>query len=567
VLRELRIRNFAVVENTAATFGPGLNVLTGETGAGKSIVVDALLLVRGARAQADVIRTETDSATVEAVFEVEPSDAVASHLAEAGIGLEDGTVVIRRELARSGRHRAFVNDGAVTVGLLERLGELLIEVHGQHEHQRLLHPALQLDLLDRFAALDELRRRVAEVHAKHRAAAAAVERERAAARERAQREDMLRFQVGELQAARLRVGEEEELRLERTRLQHAERFRTTLADVQALLHDDRDAVVSRLGRAARLLRDLGRLDPGFGAPAESLEVAHLHVDETVIALRSLRDAIEDEPGRLEAIEERLGTLTRLRRKYGDSEAAMLDFLAEAAADLERLEHHEEYLAGEERRVGELEAELLAAATTLSERRLAAARRLEAAAQREVRELGMAQARFDIGLERAGAGEISARGLDRVEFRLSANPGAEPRPLARIASGGELSRTMLALNAAVLATGDRPATMVFDEVDAGIGGHVAATVGGKLAAVARGGQVLCVTHSPQIAAQAHRHLRVAKAVRGGQTRASVHALEGEARVEEVARMLGGDPPTATALSHARELLRAAGPGPRSRRRPG
>jgi DNA repair protein RecN (Recombination protein N) len=565
VLRELRIRNFAVVENTTATFGPGLNVLTGETGAGKSIVVDALLLVRGARAQSDVIRSETESATVEAVFEVGASGPVAAVLTEAGIDVDDGAVVIRRELARTGRHRAFVNDAAVSVGLLERLGDLLVEVHGQHEHQRLLQPTLQLELLDRFAGLDDLRRRVAELHAKHRSAVAAVEGERAAARERAQREDMLRFQVGELRAARLRIGEEEELRAERIRLQHAERFRTTVAEVQGLLHDDRDAAAGRLGRAVRLLRDLGRLDAAFAATAEGLEAALVQVDEAVTALRALRGTIEAEPGRLEAIDERLDALTRLKRKYGDTEAAMLDFLASAAGELERLEHHEELLAGEERRLGELGTELLAAATTLSERRAGAARRLGSDAQREVRRLGMERASFEIVVERTNPAELSARGLDRVEFRLSANPGEEPRPLARIASGGELSRTMLALNAAVLAAGERPATMVFDEVDAGIGGHVASVVGEKLVEVAARGQVLCVTHLPQIAAQAQRHLGVAKAVRGGRTRATVQALEGEARTGEIARMLAGDPPTATALSHARELLAAgSGGGPRRRR---
>jgi DNA repair protein RecN (Recombination protein N) len=566
VLRELRIKNFAVVENTTATFGPGLNVLTGETGAGKSIVVDALLLVRGARVQSDLIRTDTDAATVEAVFDVEPSSPVAAALEEAGIGPDDGTVVIRRELARAGRHRAFVNDAAVTVGLLERLGDLLVEVHGQHEHQRLLQPALQLDLLDRFAGLEDLRRSVGESHAKHRAAAAVVERERAAARERAQREDLLRFQVGELQAARLRVGEEDELRTERVRLQHAERFRVALAEAQRLLHADPDAATGRLGRAVRLLRDLGRLDAAFAAPADDLEAALVQVDEVLITLRGLGDTIDAEPGRLEAIEERLDALRRLERKYGDTEAAMLEYLAGAAAELERLEHHEEFLAGEERRLGEQEAELLAAAATLSERRAAAAQRLAAAAQREVRGLGMERARFEIAMERAAPAEVSARGLDRVEFLLSANPGEEPRPLARIASGGELSRTMLALNAAVLAGGERPATMVFDEVDAGIGAHVAAAVGQKLAAVAAGGQVLCVTHLPQIAAQAQRHLGVAKAVRGGRTRATVGGLDGEARVGEIARMLAGDPPTATALSHARELLAGAPSGGPRRRRP-
>src|SRR5712692_3226913 len=558
MLRELRIRNFAVIESVTAPFGPGLNVLSGETGAGKSMLIDAILLVRGARAQTDVIRTDAETATVEAVFDAEPRGPVADVLDEAGLALEDGQLVVRRELARGGRHRAFVNDSPVTVALLERLGDHLVEVHGQHEHQLLLEPARQLELLDRFADAEDLRERVASLVAKYRAAREAVERTRAAERDRAQREDQLRFQVSELDGARLRPGEEEELRGERRRAQHAERLLAGIVEAAALLADDEGSAAARIHRAARLLTDLGRLDPAFTGPVETLDAAAIQLDEALARIRALRDAVSVEPGRLEAVDERLDALTRLKRKYGDTEQAMLAFRDRAAAELDRLGRHEEILAEQERLLAELHAELAEAADELSERRRAAGERLAPQAERELRALGMERAVFRIALERGALDDVSPRGLDRAEFRLSTNPGEELRPLARVASGGELSRAMLALKT-VLAKADRVPTMVFDEVDAGIGGRVAAVVAQKLAGAAEGRQVLCVTHLAPIAARAHHHLRVAKSVRAGRTRVSAELLAGEARVEEVARMLGGARVTDTARGHARELLGAASGG--------
>ncbi|HKC99147.1 MAG TPA: DNA repair protein RecN [Methylomirabilota bacterium] len=552
MLIEIRVRNFAVIDAVTVAFQSGLNVLTGETGAGKSMLLDAILLIRGARAQSDVIRTDTDTATVEAVFEVGPRNPATVVLDEAGLGLEEGQLVVRRELTRSGRHRAFVNDSPVTVGLLERLGDHLVEIHGQHEHQRLLEPARQLDLLDRFADTDELRDRVGDLFAKHRAAGAELERARAAERDRAQREDLLRLQVSELDGARLRPGEEEELRLERRRLQHAERLSAGLAEAAGLLNDDDSSAMSRLQRTARLLRDLARLDPAFAAPADSVEGAGALVEDALAAVRALRDSIAMTPGRLEAIDERLDALTRLKRKYGDTEAAMLAFRAEAAGELERLGRHEEILAEQERAVRELEAELSGAAHELAKRRHDAAERFAGEAARELRQLGMERARFEVAVTRAPFAEIGPRGLDRVEFRLSTNPGEDVRALARIVSGGELSRTMLALKA-ILARAERVPTMIFDEVDSGIGGRVAAVVAQKLAAAAEGRQVLCVTHLAPIAARAAHHVRVVKSMRGGRTRVSAAPVTGEARVEEIARMVAGDRVTETARGHARELL--------------
>ncbi|HSP73460.1 MAG TPA: hypothetical protein VLN26_13885, partial [Gaiellaceae bacterium] len=431
--------------------------------------------------------------------------------------------------------------------------EQLVEVHGQHEHQRLLEPVRQLELLDRFADAEPLQERVATLFAKYRAAGEELEHTRAAERDRAQREDVLKFQVSELEAARLRPGEEAALRGELKRLQHAERFAAGLAEAHGLLDEDAQSVTTRLARAIRLLHDLGRLDAAFAAPAETLETARIQVEEVLAAMRALRDSVVFEPGRLEAIDDRLHTLARLRRKYGDSEEAMLRFRDEAAAELDRLARHDELVAGQERTLGELRAELATAAEALSERRRAAAARLATRTERQLRALGMERAVFDVAVEPGPLEQASARGVDRAEFRLSTNPGEEVKSLARVASGGELSRTMLALEA-VLARADRVPTLVFDEVDAGIGGHVAGVVGETLCAAAEGRQVLCVTHLAAIAAHAQHHVRVVKSVRGGRTRVGADTVEGDARVGEVARMLGGDASSA-ARDHARTLLGA------------
>jgi DNA repair protein RecN (Recombination protein N) len=554
MLRELRIRNLAVIEAVSVPFEAGLNVLTGETGAGKSILVDALLLIRGARAQSDAIRTEADVATVEAVFDVEGDGEVARVLESAGLATEDGELVIRRELARSGRHRAFVNDSPVTVAFLERLGDHLVDVHGQHEQQRLVEPSAQLDLLDRFAEAEALRARVGDLHARVRDAEAAIADLRRSVRDAAQREDLLRFQLSELDAARLRSGEEEELRSEQRRLQHAERFTTGITEVTDALRDDESSALARVARAAKILRDLGRLDPAFAAPAELLDAGAAQVEEALLALRELRAAMSSDPTALEAIEDRLDALTRLKRKYGDSVEAMLAFRRTAADELDRLARHDELLAAEEAGLATARGEALAVAGDLGAARRAAATRLSALVQKEVRALGMERAVFEVGLEALAADQFSARGLERAEFRFGANPGEDVRPLARVASGGELSRTMLALEV-VLSTADRIPTMVFDEVDAGIGGRTAGALAQKLSAVASRRQVLCVTHLAPIAAAAHHHVRVVKSVRAGRTRATVGSLKADERVEEIARMLGGEPPTAAALGHARELLGA------------
>ncbi len=569
MLRELTIRNLAVLEEAKVAFAAGLNVLTGETGAGKSIVIDALLLVRGARVQADLIRTGAETASVEAVFEVPPTGPVAAVLDEAGHAPADGQLVIKRELSRSGRHRVFVNDSAATAGLLERLGDVLVEIHGQHEHQRLMEPARQLDLLDRFADCEEARLRLGEGWRRWDTARSELARIRDEAREGARKEELYRWELSEIDAVQLRDGEEDELRGERRRLQNAERIYAGLQEVMDLLQEDAQAASARLGRAVSLLRELSRFDPDVGAPIEALEGAQAYVEDAVARARALRDRAVMDPDRLRLVDERLDAISGIKRKYGETAAAVSAYREEIARALDRIERHDaivEETQAEVARAGEAASRQ---GRELSETRAEAAPRLERLIQRELRTLGMDHARFRVALRRETAGaedlasgpdgwRLGVRGAESAEFLLSANPGEELKPLAKVVSGGELSRTMLAIKTILAASEDVP-SMVFDEVDAGIGGRVADAVGHKLRQTAAGRQVLCVTHLAPIAAYAEHHLLVDKRVAKGATKTTVTALDAGGQVEEIARMLGGERITDASRRHARELLKAARSG--------
>ena len=569
MLRELTIRNLAVLEEAKVAFAAGLNVLTGETGAGKSIVIDALLLIRGARVQADLIRTGAETASVEAVFEVPPSGPVAAVLDEAGHAPADGQLVIKRELSRSGRHRVFVNDSAATVGLLERLGDVLVEIHGQHEHQRLMEPARQLDLLDRFADCEEARLRLGERWRQWDTARSDLARIRDEAREGARKEELYRWELSEIDAVQLRDGEEDELRGERRRLQNAERIYAGLQEVMDLLQEDAQAAGARLGRAASLLRDLSRFDPDVGAPIEALEGAQAYVEDAVARARALRDRAVMDPDRLRLVDERLDAISGIKRKYGETSAAVSAYREEIARALDRIERHDAIVEETQAEVARASEAASRQGRELSETRAEAAPRLERLIQRELRTLGMDHARFRVALRREVAGaedlasgpdgwRLGARGAESAEFLLSANPGEELKPLAKVVSGGELSRTMLAIKTILAASEDVP-SMVFDEVDAGIGGRVADAVGHKLRQTAAGRQVLCVTHLAPIAAYAEHHLLVDKRVAKGATKTTVTALDAGGQVEEIARMLGGERITDASRRHARELLKAARSG--------
>ena len=567
MLRELRVRNLAVIESLTVPFGPGLNVLTGETGAGKSILIDALTLLLGERAQpAETIRAGAETATIEAVFDAPRKSAVAALLQEHGIPLENGQLVVRRELVRGGRGRVFLNDANTTLALLERLGEALVEVHGQHEHQALLRPLRHLDLVDAFAGLGILRDRLRQRYDEWRSSTMELDALRTAQTDQATRTAEYREAMAEIDAGRLRAGEEEELREERRRLMNAERLAEGANVAYRELYDDPASAVERAGRAASLLRDLVRLDPRDQPTVQALDTALVHLDETARALRSYRDGVVFDPPRLEAIERRVDEIGRLKRKFGESVDAVLAHRARLETDFEGLARAGEDEGRLVERVERLRTELATRATDLAERRDQAVSRLETAVMAELTALDLESAAFRVrlGRERAAPGELPVgpegwrlgpKGVDHAEFLFSANAGEDVRPLARIASGGELSRTMLALKVVLAATDGVP-VLIFDEVDVGIGGKTADTVGKKLRQVARTRQVLCVTHLPQIAAYADQHFRVEKREEDGRTATTVAVLVKNDRVREVARMLGGESVTDTSLQHALELITQA-----------
>ncbi len=568
MLGELHIRDLGVIDDARLQVAPGLNVLTGETGAGKTMVVDALALLLGERADPGAVRAGRPAALVEGRLAVDEDGQVAAALAAAGVEDEEGEVVVARQVLVEGRSRAQLQGRMATVAAIAEVVRPLVEVHGQHEFQRLLRPAVQRELLDRFAG-DKVLALRAEFSATWRRLRA-VTRELgeldARARERAREADLLRYQLEEIDAGGVRVGELAELAAEAERLTNAEALRESAALAWQLLEGSDDAGASTaLGAAARAVAAPGRHDPSLGELGERAQGLAAEVSDLVSSLRAYTESVLVDPERLEVLQSRIALLRDLQRKYGDDEAAVLAFAGRAAARLAELEGGALRSEALEAEAGELRARLADLGTALSARRAEAAAKLAAALRAELVDLAMPHAQVQIAVEQdedAAGIEIGGRrlaagddGLDRVEVLLSANPGMPLRPLARAASGGELSRVMLALRV-VLAGVDRTPTLVFDEVDAGVGGRTAAAVGHRLAQLARHHQVLVVTHLPQIAAYADRHFVVEKQSTAGHTRTAVWALDDGGRVTELSRMLSGMEGSGLAQAHAEELLAAA-----------
>jgi DNA repair protein RecN (Recombination protein N) len=555
MLKLLRINNIALIPSLELELEPGLTLLTGETGAGKSILIDALGLLLGDRASPELIRSGEDRASVEAVVEME---AAAAFLEERGLPVEGSEVILRRELQSAGKGRATVNGALVPVSLLRDLAPRVAVVHGQHEPQGLVDAQTHLDLLDNFAGPDE-GGAVAELYREWRAADTALERLRHDRREAERQLETLRFQAAEIDNAALAPGEEEALRAQKARQANADRLAALSSEAYQLLYDDEAAVLGRLGQALKRVEDLAAIDPGFEPLADGRAAVMAPLEDLALRLRDYHEHLEVSPGRLDEIESRLAQIERLKKKYGASVEQVIAFGERCRRELESLGTPEQQEHTLEERREKLGAAYLERARALSRRRRAAAGELRKRVQAALAELAMEKTRFEVAFEPAGeaaAADPSSwteRGLERAEFLMSPNPGEELRPLARIASGGELSRLMLGLKSVVRK--DPPGlTLVFDEVDAGIGGRVAEVVGRKLKAVAARQQVLCVTHLPQIAALADQHLAVRKRVLGGRTVTFVETLGDSGRVEEVARMLGGATITATARQHAREMLK-------------
>ena len=564
MLESLRIERLAVVDAVEIEFGPGLNVLTGETGAGKSIVLSALGLLAGGRARQEAIRDGADEARVEAVFATEGLPELAAALAARGLEVEDDRLIVQRRLARSGRHRARVAGETVPASQLAELFAGRIEISSQHESQALLRPETQGRLLDAFGRLEPDRAEVARRHTRLRALDREIARLREAAEARARREDFLAFQVDEIEQAGVEPGEYEGLRTERSRLAHAQQIRLDAARAVAALAGDPSATdalgaADLVAQATRAVDGLVALDPTVRELGPRLRSLDAELGDLAAELERYADGIEADPGRLAAVEERLDRLEGLRRKYGDEEQAVLDFRDSALEELTTLRAAEAGLAKLAAERGAGEAALARAAGRLTAGRRKAARKLAREAERAIRTLALTEARFGVDLDpvpdEAGL-PCGPGGAEAPIFRFAADPGSEPRSLRRVASGGELSRLFLALKN-VLRRGEPGMVLVFDEVDAGIGGAVAERVGAALAELAREHQVLCITHLPQVAARADHHLRVQKRTEQGRSVVRVERLAGEARVDEIARMAGGVEVGEATREHARALLTGGG----------
>ena len=548
MLVSLRILHFAIIDQVTIDFDAGLSALTGETGAGKSILVDAINLVLGGRASADLIRTGEDAATVEALFQLDARAKTA--LEEAGVAVEGDELLVKRVVSRSGKNKVLLNGGPATLAMLGRLGPRLIDISGQHEHQSLLDPAAHREAVDSAGGHGAIRERMAHAFAAFEVARREAEALAAKDADRARREDYLRFQVEELRALAPKTGEDGALVAERSRLFHAETLAEAVTRSEESLYSGEGSVAEQLKTVAGRLAAAAKLDSTLAGLLAPLASARVEVEEVARTLRD-RHADEADPGRLAEIEDRLATLERLRKKHGVPDAAALEvLLVGLERELAELASFEEALAAKRHAEHVARQAADAVAVELTKARTKSAKRLAVEVERELAELGMAQTRFEVAVRSA---PLSADGADEVEFRIAPNPGEEPKALARIASGGELSRVMLALKCVV--AGHHPvATYVFDEVDAGIGGAIAERIGKKLAAVADGGhQVLCITHLPQVASCAKTHVRVSKRVAGGRTSIQVEPLDAAAREEEIARMLGGVEITAATRAHAREML--------------
>ncbi len=554
MLLELRLRNVAVIDAVTLPLADGLNVLTGETGAGKSLIVGALGMLLGERAASDRVRSGTEKATVEGVFTLRAGDSVRSALDARGIDADEELLVLKREIGSNGRSRAWINGSPVTAAVLAEIGALLVSVHGQHDSRQLLEPEHQRDILDVFAGAEAERQRVAEAHA-HRAAIAARERELEARRQDAgRRADYLRFVVREIEDARPVRGEDDAMDVEIRRLGHASELRALAEQAAGAIDGDERAALGTLGAVRRALASLARIDPETIQWQGAFDGAVYALDELARELERYGESIDADPERLRKLESRRDVLHSLTRKYGPTIDDVLATGRTAREELDLVDGGAIDLRALADARAAADGALAEAAADLARRRASGATRLARAVSLLLPELGMPDGRFDVSLvplDRCGS-----FGAESVVFLARLNAGGDMRPLARIASGGELSRVMLALST-VLARLQHVPTLVFDEVDAGIGGAVASQVGALMRRVAGHHQVLAISHLAQIAARAHRHVVVSKGAVGTVTTADTHVVDGEARVLEIARMLGGDADRDVSRAHARELLERGG----------
>ncbi|MGI6574505.1 MAG: DNA repair protein RecN [bacterium] len=570
MLLELEVQNLAVIERLHLALTPGLNILTGETGAGKSILIDALGLVLGQRANLDLIRTGTKQARVAALFQIWDKSELHNLLAELDVELaEDGQLLLTREITVNGKNVCRINGKLATVGMLRSIGELLVDIHGQHDHQSLWKPENHIDFLDNYGGeeLIILRQFVGEKYRLFRSLQKKMQELESSARERAQKMDLYSFQAREIAAAALQQGEEEELLSQKEILLHGEKlFQLTQAAYQVLYGDDEaKAVIENLQQVLAWLQQAASLDARLQSLVDNLTSLYYQLDDIAHELRSYRDNLELNPARLEEVEDRLHIIAELKRKYGENISEILQYGNWVQGEIEKLIHTDEARSALKEQIAAVEKELISAAHDLSVKRKTLGQAFAQNVKAELVQLGMTKTQFFVSIsqreEEAGLSldtkkpAIGPKGFDQVEFLLAPNPGETPKPLARIASGGELSRVMLGLKT-VLADIDAVPTLIFDEIDAGIGGRAAQAVAEKLSRLSTKRQVLCITHLPQIASMADSHWKITKETVNNRTFTIVSALDLAGRVDELARMLGGAEVTATTKKHALEMLKLA-----------
>ena len=552
MLIELRIKDYAVIHDLTLELGSGLSALSGEPGAGKSIIVGALSLLLGERAASDTVRTGAERAMVEAVFDVATYPKLGVQLDDLGIEAEDGLLILRREVAAVGRNRAWINESPTTARTVGELGRSLVDLHGQHEHQTLLRKDTQRHILDAFGEAEEDASAVEEAYEELGGLEAKLRELQDHRRELASRVDFLRFQMRELEEADVQSGEEEALTEENGRLENSEELLGETTRIHDELYSAEGALTDKVSGLAQTLARLKGWDPALEGPHDELQGAYHALAEVGRDLSDYVGGLRHDPGRLEEVRSRLDLIHSLKRKYGPTAEDVIATRDRVRTKLDEVEDggwDEDTLAAE---VDRTRSDLIAAAARLSEKRQAAATRLEEEVEALLPDLGLPSGTFKVQMDTLP--EVKSRGAESIEFLVSVNAGFPPSSLARVASGGELSRVMLTLKA-ILAQVDQVPTLVFDEIDAGIGGQVASLVAAKLKDVARYHQVFVVTHLPQLASQACSHLLVEKDEREGLAATAVRGLTGDARVREIARMLGGDPESETSQDHARELLAA------------
>jgi DNA repair protein RecN (Recombination protein N) len=546
MLKELRIKNLAIIDDLKVRFREGLNVLTGETGAGKSIIVDSLGLALGSRAQSDLVRSGEKEAVVQAYFEIQGGHEIP----DIGIDLSD-ELIIRRSVSSSGKSRAYINDTMVSLQSLAEVGRSLVDIHGQHEHQSLLSIDKHRDFLDAFGKLQEEREKVESLYREAGTLKREVDDLQKKVKERAHRLDLLKFQIQEIDATSLRIGEKEELVEKKAILSNLSRLKELSETAYILIYGAEGSCTEKLSSILSKVREISSVDPSISDVMNMLESAQPLIEDAAVSLRGYKDKYDIEPEELTEIEDRLELIRKLEKKYGEGIENIMRYRDEAERELTGLEIADERLEHLEADLKLKEELLFHSASSLSEKRKKTAKRIEGLVKDELKELAFSNADFLIAISQEA---LSLYGLDRVEFLFSANPGEPPKPLAKIASGGELSRVMLALKG-ILADFDRIPVLIFDEVDAGIGGKTAESVGKKLKALSNKHQVLCTTHLPQIASRGDFHLKTEKGQRDERVYVAVKELSGKERMSEIARMLSGKI-TDVSLKHAKELIESA-----------